>query len=81
MQFEEADRDFLRTLVKTARQRPSHVKWVDRDGRARVTVLSAEEEARLEALARKAGVGKEALMREAAAMPAIRSPGGAGAAG
>ena len=39
MELPEAEKDFLRELVKTARQRSQHVKWTDRDGTVRLHVL------------------------------------------
>lgn len=71
MQLPPTDLDFLRALVKTARQRPHHVRWVDRDGAARVTTLSPEEARRVGELARQLGLGQEALLRRAAELPAL----------
>lgn len=71
MQLPPPDLDFLRALVKTSRQRPHHVRWVDRDGTARVTTLSAEDAWRVGELARKVGVGTDALLRRAAELPAL----------
>ena len=70
MNLPEADQDFLRDLVKVSRQRPRHVRWVDRDGSERVTTLSEADAMRLSALARQLGVGNEAVMRQAAHLPA-----------
>lgn len=66
-----ADLDFLRALVKTARQRPHQVRWVDRDGSDRVTTLSAEDARRVDELARQLGMAKDALLRRAAELPAL----------
>jgi hypothetical protein len=74
MNLPTADLDFLRTLVKTARQRPDHVRWVDRDGTSRVTTLSAEEAKRVRELAHQLGVANEVLLRRAAELPALRNP-------
>lgn len=71
MQLPSADTDFLRALVKTARQRPHHVRWVDRDGTARVTTLSPEDARRLNELAHQLGLAKDALLRRAAELPAL----------
>lgn len=68
------DLDFLRALVKTARQRPHQVRWVDRDGTARVTTLSADDAKRVNGLARQLGVGNDVLLRRAAELPALRNP-------
>jgi hypothetical protein len=72
MNLPVTDLDFLRALVKSARQRAQHVRWVDRDGSARITTLSAEDAARLNALARQLGLGQDALLRRAAELPALR---------
>jgi hypothetical protein len=73
MDFPTTDLDFLRTLVKTARQRPHHVRWIDRDGTARVTTLSAEDAKRVNELARQLGVAPDVLLRRAAELPALRN--------
>lgn len=72
MNLPETEQDFLRDLVKISRQRPQHVRWVDRDGSERLTALSEADSARLSALARKLGVGKDAVLRAAAHLPAAR---------
>ena len=72
MNLPSADQDFLRALVKTARQRPQHVRWVDRDGTARLTTLSLEDAKRIDDLARRLGLAKDALLRRAAELPALR---------
>lgn len=77
MHLPPADLDFLRSLVKTARQRPHQVHWVDRDGTARVTTLSAEETRRVGELARRLGVANDVLLRRAAELPALRNPANA----
>lgn len=74
MNLPESEQDFLRELVKSARQRPQHVRWVDRDGADRVTTLSAADAVRLDKLARQLGVGRDALLREAAHLPALKRP-------
>jgi hypothetical protein len=68
----EADQDFLRDLVKAARQRPQHVRWLDRDGSERITTLSLADASRLNGLARQLGLGREALLRDAAHLKAKR---------
>jgi hypothetical protein len=60
------DQAFLRDLVKIARQKHHHVKWVDRDGSDRVTTLSPPEVARLNTLAHGLGISKPDLLRQAA---------------
>lgn len=77
MNLPEADQDFLRDLVKLSRQRPHHVRWVDRDGSDRVTTLSPADAARVNALAHQLHLGKDALFRQAAHLavkPAPRAP-------
>jgi hypothetical protein len=74
MNLPTADLDFLRTLVKTARQRSHHVRWIDRDGTARVTTLSAEDAKRVNELARELSVAPDVLLRRAAELPALRNP-------
>jgi uncharacterized protein YciI len=68
----DSDDDFLRSLVKTSRQRPHHVKWVDRDGAERTTVLSGPESARLAAIAGRSGTSKVEVLRRAAHIPVDR---------
>ena len=75
MNLPEPDQDFLRDLVKTSRQRPHHVRWVDRDGTDRITTLSPADATRINALAHQLRVSKEALLQEAAQLPARRPPG------
>jgi hypothetical protein len=79
MNLPEADQGFLRDLVKSARQRPQTVRWVDRDGSDRVTTLSAPDAARLDTLARQLGLSREAVLREAAHLPVAKRPPANGA--
>jgi hypothetical protein len=74
MNLSEADQDFLRDLVKMSRQRPHHVRWVDRDGTDRVTTLSQADVVRLNGIAHKLGSGKEAALRQGAHLPAAKRP-------
>jgi hypothetical protein len=53
-----------------SRQRPHHVRWSDRDGSARITTLSQSDFGRLATLARQMGVSNEALLVQAAHLPA-----------
>jgi hypothetical protein len=71
MDLPPPDVDFLRALVKTSRQRPHHLRWVDRDGTARLTALSPQDARRVNELAHRLSVGKEALLRLAAELPAL----------
>ena len=72
MNLPEAEQDFLRDLVKTSRQRPHHVRWVDRDGSDRITTLSQADAVRVNQLAHQLGIGKDALLRRAAELPAAK---------
>lgn len=70
MNLSDADQDFLRDLIKTARQRPHHVRWIDRDGVERMTTLSPADATRLNALAHELHLTKDALLRQATHLPA-----------
>jgi hypothetical protein len=74
MNLPEADQDFLRDLVKVSRQRSRHVRWVDRDGAARITTLNEADAAHVNALARQLGVGSDALLRQAAHLAVAKRP-------
>lgn len=63
------DETFLRALVKSSRQRTVHLKWIDRDGTARLTALTTAEATRVHALARASHVSAEALLRDTAHRP------------
>jgi len=69
MDFPDDDQIFLRELVKVSRQKPHHVKWVDRDGSERITTLTQAEIVRLNRLAQRAGISKSELLRQAAHIP------------
>lgn len=71
MDLSDDEQTFLRELVKTSRQRHHHVKWIDRDGSDRVTVLTQSEVVRLNALAQRLGMAKGEVMRRAAHVPVI----------
>jgi hypothetical protein len=64
------DVDFLRALAKKALQRPHLERWVDRDGTAPVTSLSADDR-KVGELARKPDVSKQSRLRSAAELPAL----------
>ncbi len=70
MHLPAPDQDFLRDLVKTSRQRSHHVRWKDRDGSERITTLNAADAARLNTLAHQLGLNKDALLVQAAHLPA-----------
>jgi len=63
------DSAFLRDLVKASRQKIHHVKWVDRDGTARLTAVSLPEMTRLNAIAQPQGISPGELLRRAAHIP------------
>jgi hypothetical protein len=65
---------FLRDLVKASRQKHHHVKWTDRDGSERVTVLAQTEIVRLNTIAHRMGISKVELMRQAAHIPVAKTP-------
>jgi hypothetical protein len=65
----EADLTFLTDLVKTARQKPHRVVWVDRDGTERSTVLSPAEAVQLNKLAHALKISKSEALRQAAHIP------------
>ena len=74
MDFPEDEKQFLRDLVKTSRQKIHLVKWTDRDGTHRLTALNAAEAARVNAIAQRLGIGKPELMRQAAHIPVEKKP-------
>ena len=71
-----ADQTFLKDLVKAARQKHHQVKWTDRDGTDRITVLSQTEVVRVAKLAHGMGISKPELLRQAAHIPVTKpAPG------
>jgi len=75
-----ADQTFLKELVKTSRRKHHHVKWTDRDGTERLTVLDQTEVVRVAKLAHGMGISKPELMRQAAHIPVSKAPAPADAA-
>ncbi len=73
MELADDDQSFLRDLVKTSRQKHHHVKWTDRDGTERFTVLTASDATRLNALAHRLGLSKSETLRQAAHVPVSKS--------
>ena len=73
MNLPEDELVFLRDLVKASRQKIHLVKWVDRDGTDRQTVLTQAEAARLNAIAQRLGTNKVELMRQAAHIPVAKA--------
>ena len=67
------DQTFLTDLVKTARRKHHHVKWTDRDGTERITVLDQIEVVRFAKLAHQLGISKPELLRQAAHIPVTKS--------
>ena len=65
----DVEQIFLRELVKSSRQKPHHVKWTDRDGSDRITVLAQADAVRLNALAHRIGISKVELLQQAAHIP------------
>ncbi len=72
MDFSDDEQVFLRDLVKGSRQRHHHVKWVDRDGLDRVTVLSQTEVVKLNTIAGRLKVAKGEVLRRAAHIPVAK---------
>jgi len=73
MELPPDDLQFLRDLVKVSRQKPHHIKWVDRDGTERVTTLNQAEVVRANTLAHRLRISKVELMRQAAHIPVGKS--------
>ena len=69
MNLAEDEHAFLRDLVKTSRQKPHHVRWIDRDGTDRQTALSQAEASRLKAIAQRLKVSLGDVLRQAAHIP------------
>lgn len=78
MDLPDDELTFLRDLVKSSRQRTIHMKWVDRDGTARVTALSQAEAVRLNAAAQRLKLSPSETLRQAAHIPNTRATVNAG---
>jgi AAA+ ATPase superfamily predicted ATPase len=63
---------FLRELVKASRQKTHLVKWVDRDGTDRQTVLTVAEAAKLNGIAHREKISKGEVLRRAAHVPVAK---------
>ena len=74
MDLTDDDQTFLRDLVKASRQKHHHVKWVDRDGTERVTVLGQGEIVKLNIIAARLHISKAELLRQAAHIPVPKTP-------
>jgi hypothetical protein len=72
MDSPDDEQDFLRDLVKTSRQKPHHVRWVDRDGVERQTSLGPSDVVRLNEIASRLRVSKSEVLRRAAHVPVAR---------
>jgi hypothetical protein len=72
MDLPDDDQIFLRDLVKASRQKPHLVKWIDRDGSDRQTVLTPAEVVRLNTVAHREGISKSELLRRAAHIPVAK---------
>ena len=72
MNLPDDEQMFLRDLVKAARQKIHLVKWTDRDGSDRQTVLTAAEATRLNVIAHRLGVSKPEALRQAAHLPVAK---------
>ena len=69
MDLSPEEMTFVRELVKGSRQRSQHVKWTDRDGTERMTVLAPADAAKLNGLAHRLKVSKGEVLRQAAHIP------------
>lgn len=65
---------FLRNLVKASRQKIHFVKWIDRDGTDRQTVLTPAEAVRLNTAASRLRISTSELLRQAAHLPVAKQP-------
>jgi len=74
MQLVPEEEELLKALVKSARQRIHQVKWVDRDGTQRLTLLSQAEFAQVNAVARRLKLNPSETLRQAAHIP-VSKPG------
>jgi hypothetical protein len=72
MDLPDDEQAFLRDLVKASRQKHHLVKWVDRDGTDRQTVLTQAEAVRLNAIAQRLGTSKSEVLRQAAHIPVAK---------
>lgn len=72
MDLPDDEQTFLRDLVKASRQKIHSVKWIDRDGTPRQTVLTQPEVVRLNIIASRLKTSKEEVLRQAAHVPVAR---------
>lgn len=81
MNLPEDESLFLRDLVKASRQKIHTVKWVDRDGVERQTVLNHAEATKLAAIAGRLRISNHEVLRQAAHIPVARETKKAGGSG
>jgi hypothetical protein len=74
MDLPDDEQAFLRDLVKASRQKIHAVKWIDRDGTDRQTVLSQPEAVRLNTIASRLKISNKELLRQAAHVPVPKLP-------
>lgn len=72
MNLPDHEKIFLSALVKTSRQRPHFVQWIDRDGSDRATTFTVAEWTQLNTLARRHHFSLAELMRQAAHIPVVK---------
>jgi hypothetical protein len=72
MDLLEDENSFLRDLVKASRQKTHLVKWVDRDGSDRQTMLNQAEVVRLNTIAARLKLSKSETLRQAAHIPVAK---------
>ncbi len=68
------DQNFLKDLVKAARQRNTQIRWTDRDGTSKTTVLNKAETERLTLIARQLKLSQAEVLRKASFLPARPAP-------
>jgi len=72
MDLPDDEQSFLRDVVKASRQKIHAVKWIDRDGSERQTMLSQAEVVRLNTIAAKLKISKSETLRQAAHIPVVK---------
>ena len=72
MELPDDEQTFLRDLVKVSRQKIHSVKWVDRDGTDRQTILTQAEVVRLNTIAGRLKISKSETLRQAAHVPVAK---------
>jgi len=72
MEFSSEEEALLKDLVKGSRQRIHQVKWVDRDGTQRLTVLSQADSTKVNDIARRLKLSPAEVLRKAAFIPVAK---------